>query len=227
MIHQQDMRALDRAIEELHLADVIVAPSTYSARSYGNSDLARKVRVNPLGANVPYRERNSPKGPLKIVMVGNSFLRKGTHYLIEAFKQMRDPDARLWIRGDVPDTYRPRVRDSRITIFPPMLPDALRRLYQSANVFVQASIDEGFGMAVFEALGYGLPLVVTENVGANDLLNKDVAITVPIRDPDALVRGIEAAVALPGENFDKARKQVLEANSWLACAERMLDTVYR
>ena len=44
-----------------------------------------------------------------------------------------------------------------------------------ADVFVQPSIDEGFGMTVFEALSFGLPVVVTENVGANDLLNSQVS----------------------------------------------------
>ncbi|WP_036258946.1 glycosyltransferase family 4 protein [Methylocapsa aurea] len=228
--HEQDMRALARNIEELHLADVIVAPSTFSASSYTEPELIRKVRVNPLGGNVKYLERPTKapgaKAGFKVLMVGNSFLRKGIHYLVEAFKLIDDPNAELWIRGDVPDAYRKRIQDPRITVIPPVLPNRLKELYQTADVFVQPSIDEGFGMTVFEALGYGLPLVITENVGARDLLSRDVAVTVPIRDPNAIAAAIEAARHLPGPEFDAARKSIIEKNTWSACAQRMIDGVY-
>jgi glycosyltransferase involved in cell wall biosynthesis len=159
-------------------------------------------------------------------MVGNDFLRKGTHYLIEAFKLIDDPRAELWIRGDVPEAYLKRIRDPRITIIPPVLRKRLQKIFQSADVFVQPSIDEGFGMTVLEALGYGLPLVVTENVGARDLLSPEVGITVPIRDPEAIAAAIEAARHLRGPGFDLARRSILKKNTWAACAHRMIDCVY-
>jgi glycosyltransferase involved in cell wall biosynthesis len=224
--HEQDLRSLERAIEELHLADIIVAPSTYSARSYTQPDLMRKVRVNPLGSNVAYTPRAPRSAGLRLLMVGNNFLRKGTHYLIEAFKRIDDPKAELWIRGEVPEKYRSRIKDPRVTILPAVLPGRLKGIYQSADVFVQPSIDEGFGMTVLEALGYGLPLVITENVGAKDLLTPEVAVTVPIRDPEAIANAIESARHLPGASFDKARKTILEASTWAVCARRMIDRVY-
>jgi glycosyltransferase involved in cell wall biosynthesis len=228
-----DPQVLERAIEELYLADIIVAPSRYSARSYADPELARKVRVNPLGGNVRYRERPravDPRGSrrrgVKVLMVGNNFLRKGTHYLIEAFRHIRDGGAELWIRGDVPEAYRARIVDPRVRILPAVPLARLHELYARADVFVQPSIDEGFGMTVFEALGFGLPVVVTENVGALDLLSPQVALTVPIRDPLALADAIEAARMLPGDAFDAARRTLLERNSWAACARRMLQSVY-
>ncbi len=227
--HVQDVRVLENAIEELHLADVIVAPSFYSARSYTDSELKRKVKVNPLGGNVRYLERSTGKsrtGGLKVLMVGNNFLRKGIHYLVESFKGFKDPDAELWIRGDVPGAYRDRITDSRVKVIPAVTAVRLDELYRTAHVFVQPSIDEGFGMTVFEALGYGLPLVVTENVGARDVLSSDVSVTVPIRDPKAIADAIQVARDLPGPAFDVARKTILENNSWAACARRMIETVY-
>jgi len=222
----QDMRMLELAIEELHLADVIIAPSTYSARSYDEPELIRKLRVNPLGGNVKYHDRKTNGPGFKVLMVGNNFLRKGIHYLIEAFKFIEDPKAEHWIRGDVPDSYRRRIQDPRVKIISAMLPNRLKDLYQAADVFVQSSIDEGFGMTVFEALGYGLPLVVTENVGAKDLLSPEVAVIVPIRDPEAIAVAIEAARHLPGPGFDMARRSILQKNTWSSCAQRMIDNVY-
>ena len=81
-------------------------------------------------------------------------------------------------------------------------------------------------MTVFEALGYGLPLLITEHVGAKDLMTSDVAVTVPIRDANAIAAAIETARSFPGPAFDKIRKSILERNSWRACAQRMLENVY-
>lgn len=222
----KDTSVLSREIEELYLADIIVAPSQYSAGTYQDPELIKKVRINPLGSNIQYKERNTRKQSFIVLMVGNYFLRKGTHYLIEAFKLIERGDAELWIRGDVPDEYRKRINDARVKIIPPVLPNKLAELYQAADVFVQPSIDEGFGMTVFEALAFGLPLVVTENVGAKDLLNNKVSITVPIRNPEALAEAILKAIEMPSAAFDQARKQLIENVSWSRCAERMFETVY-
>lgn len=224
--HRQDQESLKLAIEELYLSDVIVAPSTYSASSYLDSELAKKVRVNPLGANVEYKPRMPQKAGFVVLMVGNEFLRKGTHYLIEAFKLLDRPDSELWIRGDVPQEYAKRIKDKRIKIFPSVSQQKLFSLYQSADVFVQPSIDEGFGMTVFEALAFGLPIVVTENVGAKDLLTPEVSVTVPIRDPEKLAKAIEQAAKLPSELFDISRRALLNNISWQHTAQRMFETVY-
>ena len=224
--YQLDSRTLEKDIEELHMADIIVVPSLYSAKSYADSNLQKKLRVNSLGANFSYSERKRKSKGLKVLMVGNMFLRKGTHYLIEAFKCIARSDAELWIRGDIPNSYRTRITDPRIKLFPPLSATRLRDLYKAADVFVQPSVDEGFGMTVLEALACGVPTVITENVGVRDILNEDVSITVPIRDPQSIVTAIEKAQGMHGEQFDIARKKVLEGNTWRACAERMLSQVY-
>jgi len=222
----KDLSSLAREIEELYLSDVIVSPSQYSANTYKDPELIKKVKINPLGANIKYIEREARKPTFIVLMVGNYFLRKGAHYLIEAFKLIERSDAELWIRGDVPNEYSKRINDKRVKIIPPVLPDKLIELYQTADVFVQPSIDEGFGMTVLEALAFGLPLVVTENVGAKDLLNNQVSITVPIKSPEALAEAILRAIEMPSKTFDDARKKVLDQVSWSRCAQRMLETVY-
>jgi glycosyltransferase involved in cell wall biosynthesis len=218
---------LERAIEELYLADVISTCSQYSASSYRDPALRSKVRVNPLGSNFhPYRVERAKNAPLRVLMVGNAFLRKGIHYLIEAFAHIGDPRAELWIRGEVPGEYRSRIKDSRVKIIPPLFDGALRRLYREATVFCLPSIDEGFGLVTLEALAYGLPLVVTEHVGARDVLNPEVSWTAPIRDPRALAEGIDWARQQDPERIAAAAAQILNRNRWRDCAERQVHSVY-
>ena len=114
-----DPETLEEAIEELYLADIISVPSRYSAQSYHDPILKSKLRINPLGCNIIMRPLFfRSRMPLRVLMVGNDFLRKGTHYLIEAFRLIKEPSARLKIRGGVPKEYarriqNPRIRDSR------------------------------------------------------------------------------------------------------------------
>jgi glycosyltransferase involved in cell wall biosynthesis len=225
--YQSDPKVLDEAIEELYLADIISAPSRYSAKSYTDPVLQTKLRVNPLGCNFRMQAPFSrPREPLHVLMVGNSFLRKGAHYLIEAFRLIKEPTARLKIRGDVPKEYANSIQDPRIEVVGPVTKSRLDALYRWANVFCLPSIDEGFGMVTLEALAYGLPLVITENVGSADVLNPSVARVVPIRDPQAIEMGIRWASRLDGDQIWQAAAEILEKNSWALSANRQLWDVY-
>lgn len=226
MPFEEDRKLVDRAVEELYLADRIIVPSRYSASSYKDPELLRKIRVNTLGGNYKMKPRELASGKFIVLLVGNDFLRKGAHYLVEAFKLIDKPNAELWLRGHVPVAYRARIKDPRVKIIGDVLPAQLEKIYRSASVFVQSSIDEGFGMTVLEALAYGLPLVVTENVGARDILNEKVCRTVPIRDPIALAKAILEVPSLVGDEFDRERERILRENTWQACAERMLHSAY-
>ncbi|MGA8614523.1 MAG: glycosyltransferase family 4 protein, partial [Xanthobacteraceae bacterium] len=225
--YHSDPRTLAEATEELYLADIISAPSRYSAKSYSDPALQAKLRVNPLGSNFAMRSPFSrPREPLRVLMVGNDFLRKGTHYLIEAFRLIKEPTARLKIRGNVPKKYESLILDSRIQIIKAVTKSQLDGLYRWANVFCLPSIDEGFGLVTLEAMAYGLPLVVTDNVGSADVLDPSVTRVVPIRDPHAIEEGIRWASLLEPDHIWHAASKVLEDNSWTISGNRQLRDVY-
>jgi len=55
--------------------------------------------------------------------------------------------------------------------------------YEDADVLILPSVEEGFGKVVAEAMACGLPVVVSENTGAKDLVeNGENGFIVPIRD---------------------------------------------
>ncbi len=223
---------LQSAIQELYDADVIVAPSSYSAGSYTDPVLKAKVRVNPLGANLalrPAMPKSRRSESPRILLVGNAFLRKGTHYLVEAFKHVSDPKAELRIRGEIPAEYRRRIDDPRIRRVPAVSAQGLQELYQWGNIFCLPSIDEGFGMVALEALSFGLPLIVTEHCGVRDVLNEAVAETVPIRDSQAIADAIGRIRNWDDERwdlFEQERHRILAECTWKNCAQRMLAEVY-
>jgi glycosyltransferase involved in cell wall biosynthesis len=63
----------------------------------------------------------------------------------------------------------------------------LADVYRTASVFVLASVEEGMALSVLEALASGVPVIVTENTGAADIVTHGrEGLVVPARDPAAL-----------------------------------------
>ena len=50
----------------------------------------------------------------------------------------------------------------------------LPKVYSDGAIFVLPSIADGFGMVVTQALACGLPVIVTDNVGAKDIVIEGV-----------------------------------------------------
>jgi glycosyltransferase involved in cell wall biosynthesis len=165
---------IERQMEEYELADVILAPSNYSATSYPER-LQEKVVLAPIygRAKVFPRQPKVAGSNFVLGVVGNDPLRKGYFYLLQAWKELALPNAELRIRSSA-DFTRYTVLAGLIASQPNVsvisyVPD-IGAFYAGCDAFILPSIDEGFGMALFEALANGLPSIATRNCGASELL---------------------------------------------------------
>ena len=72
--------------------------------------------------------------------------------------------------------------DNYIKIWGQVDDDKYNELYNEANAFAFVNIDQSWGLAVFEAMSCGLPTIVSESVGAVELLhdNQDSIIVNPL-----------------------------------------------
>ena len=189
-------REVKRRVTEVEEADYVLLPSRFVARSL----LAKGIPSERL-LRVPYRMENipgstsaiSPKtvddGTFRVLYVGSISVRKGLVYLIEAFRQLKHPKKELWLVGPMstPSGLENISLPEGTKFFGPLKGDALKQAYTSATVFCLPSIEDGFGLVVNEALIYGLPVVTTENTGAEELLSDGKGGTVvPIRDSSAI-----------------------------------------
>ena len=74
--------------------------------------------------------------------------------------------------------------------------------FNISSVFVSSSINETFGIAMCEAIFSGLPVIATSNGGADDIINNDNGIKVPVSDYEELSEKIK--MMYDGElKFDK------------------------
>jgi glycosyltransferase involved in cell wall biosynthesis len=180
-----------KAVREFEEADAICVPSEFVWRTMIDQGVpASKLRRVHLGF-APERFAPDPAqktdSTFRVIFVGTLSLQKGVQYLLEAWKKLALPDAELiLVGGDFKDSasFLPQYEGiyRRVAFVPH---DKLPGLYNSASVFVLPSLQDGFGMVVYEAAACGLPLIITENVGAEIREGQDGFI-VPIRDAEAL-----------------------------------------
>jgi glycosyltransferase involved in cell wall biosynthesis len=106
-------------------------------------------------------------------------------------------------------------------------PQALAVLFQQASVYVQASLHEGFGLAVAEAMAAGCIPVVTR-VGSLPEVVDDCGVYVE-PEPQAIANGIQIALESSPDQRRRARDRILNqfpvskrrAALW-ACVEQVM-----
>jgi glycosyltransferase involved in cell wall biosynthesis len=165
---------VDRQVEEYETADFILAPSEYSRSTYP-ARLREKVVLAPLyGRSVVSRRMPKPAGsPFVLGIVGGGPLRKGSLYLLQAWKELALPNAQLKIRTSTeiytyPLLKRLLCEQSNVSVISYI--QDIATFYAACDAFILPSVDDGFGMALFEALANGVPSIVSRNCGASELL---------------------------------------------------------
>ena len=105
---------------------------------------------------------------------------------------------------------------------------ALDAAYDGADLFVLATRQETYGMAVAEAIARGLPVVSTSTGAIPDLVSPDAGIVVPVDDLAALTAALSRAIA-DGEYRARlaagARRVRDRLPTWEQASARMADVL--
>jgi glycosyltransferase involved in cell wall biosynthesis len=169
-------------------------------------------------------------GTVVALQVGRLVPVKAADILIRAVAAATVP---LLLVGDGPEERRLRALaeaiGASVTFTGLLEDDDLIRMYVAADVFVLASRRETWGVVVNEAMAAGLPLVVSDQVGAgHDLVvagrNGDV---VPADDVEALTTALRdlATDAARRERYGRASKEAISDWGYEKSVESFLDLV--
>ena len=171
------------------LADLVVCPSSYSARimnSYG----CKRVAVIPHGFDPP--ARIAPIPDLFIVgYLGQPGPDKGLTYLMRAWSVWSSgrTDTLLAIAGRGMLHVMPWIRElcSSGSFYVRGEVAEPNELYDACCLYVQSSSSEGFGCEILEARAHGRPVICSDGAGARDFANH----VVPACDPAELASAID------------------------------------
>jgi glycosyltransferase involved in cell wall biosynthesis len=189
-----DPWAIEKELREYEEADAIAIPSSFVRRTFVARGVPeRKLIQVPYGVDLrAFRPGTRTLPGFRAIYAGALSLRKGIPDLLEA---ARRASVELWLVGPRSSEVEPFLRrDERGVRWHAPVPQArLPELYREADVFVLASVEEGFGMVIRQALACGLPVVCTDHTAGDDVVRDGVnGFVVPIRDPDAIAARLAA-----------------------------------
>lgn len=165
-----------------------------------------------------------------ILFVGTLQPRKNLERLIEAFEHL-EKDMQLvivgkkgWLYEGIMQKARESWRKRDIVYLDYITTQHLSDLYANAICLVLPSLYEGFGMPVLEAMGFGCPVVVSQNSSLPEIAG-DLGIYINPLDTQSIAQGLAKAIKLTqAERISVAEKSIKRAQnfSWKRSAEIIL-----
>jgi glycosyltransferase involved in cell wall biosynthesis len=191
---------------------VVVTSHATAARLAGDGVPPHRITVVEPGTDAAPLSQGSAQSatspqPSALLCVATLTPRKGHAMLLSALASIPQRDWRLTCAGSLnrdPATVaqvRAQIRDlgleDRVSLLGDLDQSALAAQYDRADLFVLATLYEGYGMAVAEALARGLPVISTAT-GAIQGLVGDAGIIVSPGDLQALAAALSSVIGDPG-----------------------------
>jgi len=207
----------------LRAAHEIVVPSEYLRAVFARHGYRVRVVRNVLGlSRFTYRERC----PLSLRLLSTRNLE--SHYqvenTIEAFAMLRKrhPQATLTVAGYGSEEGRLRALaralcDGGVRFLGRVEPSGIPRLYESCDIYVNASVVDNQPLSLLEAFAAGLPVVSTPTGDIAAMVRGgEMGLLVPAKDPAAIASAVESLLDHPDRALLMARRarQAVEAYGW-------------
>lgn len=172
--------------------DQVIFLSKKSAAEWG----FYKAKIIPNALSFEADERSKLNSKIAIT-IGRHSYEKGLDRLLPIWKEvsLQNPDWKLKVYGDFTQetTFLKReieklqLQDSIELLLPV---SDIEKVYKGASVFLMASRFEGFGMALLEAMSFGLPVISFDcPIGPGNLIENNVdGILIPDNDTESYAR---------------------------------------
>lgn len=199
-----------RAIAAASLVIVTGRATAAVLESYGVA--SHLIAVVEPGTDRAPLARGSQEGPLQLLCVATLNPGKGHDILFRALAAVPHGNWHLTCAGSL-DRHPPTVQrlreqvradglGARVSLVGDLNAAALAACYDSADLFVLATLHETYGMAVAEALAHGLPVVSTATGAIPELVGDDAGLVVPPGDTTALTSAVSQVL---GDRHLRAR----------------------
>jgi len=201
-----------RMLKEFKDVDYILASSEQVASSFSSHGLGDKLELVEFGVDTnKFKHEPIEHEGFNVVFVGENWIRKGIYYLVKAWHGLKLKDAKLIICPNAPvfsGIDYTNIVSTGFTI-------DTSSLYNSADLFVFPSLEEGKALVVGEAMACGIPVVVTPESGWTIEDGRE-GITVQIKRIKQLKDAIQYFYDNPSEEkrMGKAARKYAEEHTW-------------
>lgn len=206
----------------------------------------RSFFVEPLGIDVDalvpgsrpntFRLRHEiPIAAPLILFLSRLTKKKGVDILLKAFQKLAItlPDVHLALCGPVDADIESMIErakanretGNRLILAGMVLGEEKRAAFLDADYYVLPTYSENFGIAVFEALAYGTPVITTTGMNVHETLAECQRVKIIEPDAEALFDAMHDATVnhwIPSEDVESTRQWLRDNFSWQHRAENLL-----
>ena len=226
----------------LKKVDLILAYDSYN-NNLIKENLINKSCIVYAGADIEKKIINIKKQidfPIKLLSVGVLFNYRRYEDIIEAMNILNQDglDCYLKIVGEVKFSpeyliYLKKIiknynLDDKVYFCGAINNEELDKLYRESDIFLFVNDAFTWGISVFEAMSYRLPIIMTDNIGAVDLLkDANCVFSIPPKSPKDIVKSIKEIK----NNNEKIYRMVslydiiLEKVSWSSFTKRIENAI--
>lgn len=194
----QILRVLDLVSHRISREVVVPCSNYLKAETSAHLKVAEESQEVILNSyrELKKSEKSIQKPDRKVLMtVGRLDPQKGHTFLIEALSKIGTQDFLLIIVGGGPleSSLKEQARrlglESKIQFVG--VQQNIADWLQIADLFIFPSLFEGFGIALLEAMGAGLPVIASDNGPIPEITTNECGLLVPTADSSALAKAID------------------------------------
>jgi starch synthase len=176
------IQTINKELLEYRRAKVISIPSNFCLNTFLKKGIQRKkLFVNPYGVSQYFKPvLNSGSSSVTILYLGKLSIQKGVHLLLNSINILLSEGLDFkfifigQIENEVSEIISSEILESKNVTFMGHIDHyKLNELIGTCDVGIVPSIQDGFAMVVPQILRVGLPVIVSENAGAEQIIKQN------------------------------------------------------
>jgi len=230
---------IDRQLLEIDIVDKVWSISSLVSDSYISNKIEKDKLINcGLGVDL---EKYQPKDSIQknsdfnILFVGNINFEKGCHILLKACLQIESSrKINIILNGAIAKNFKStfEILEKKLNKNGVKVVHGYAGLpvknYQKSSVFILPSIHESFGLVVLEAMASGLPIILSDNVGAKDCIKEDLnGFIFPATNDEELTKLIQKLIDNPAQlkKMGLHSREISKLYDWKIIVKNLLKII--
>jgi len=210
-------------VRTLQSADMLIVLTEGWKKFYEHINANKNIVVVPNAVNLDvikkyYSYRTKSSKTIKLLFVGRIERQKGIYELLKATSILKDKEIQLYIMGQFMNNEK-EIRDlcakykitDKVTFLGLIQGNDRFKHFANSDLFVLPSYYESFGIAILEAMAFGLTIISTNVGGIPEIVAETNGILVQPRNVNQLVKAIKVTINSPLERKQFMRNNILKS----------------